>query len=283
MPYEPPPDAAIYWIPGPAGALRVCVRHRGGGLPLVFVHGLAGRLEHWSAQLEVLDPAQCGIAIDLPGHGGSDIAADGDYSIPALAAAIAAVADGLDLRRLVLVAHSLGATAAIEYAGSHRQRVAGLLLVDPSGDQSRMSGTRRARYLESIRRNPGGEMTWNFRHFLGGARTGVAERVLDALAATPEEVLLGVLEGASVYSPLPALERYGGPLRMVISAFNKQSFSLHRLLPELPVSRIERASHWLMMDQPEELAGILEEFLARGPGDPGANAPDIQSAYRTSG
>ncbi|MCP4656957.1 MAG: alpha/beta fold hydrolase [bacterium] len=270
MPYDPPPDAAIYWIPGPAGSLRVCERHRNRrcALPLVFVHGLAGRLEHWSAQLTALGPARCGIAIDLPGHGGSDVADDGDYSIPALAAAIAAVTDGLHLRRLVLVAHSLGATAAIEYAGAHRHRVAGLLLVDPSGDQSRMSGNRRARYLESVRRDPGGEMTWNFRHFLGGARAEVAERVLNALAATPEEVLLGVLEGASAYSPLPALERYGGPLRSVISAFNKQAFSLHRLVPELPVSRIERASHWLMMDKPEELAGILEDFLARVPAPP---------------
>lgn len=263
MPYAPPPDAAIFWISGPAGSLRVCERHRreGGALPLVFIHGLAGRLEHWSAQLAALDPAQCGIAIDLPGHGGSDLAIDGDYSIPALAAAIAAVADGLDLRRLVLVAHSLGATAAIEYAGTHRQRVAGLLLVDPSGDQSRMSPDRRTRYLESMRRDPSGEMTWNFKHFLGGASTEVAKQVLDALAATSEEVLLGVLEGACAYSPVPALKRYGGPLRAVISAHNLQAFSLHRLLPEMQVSRIDRVSHWLMMDKPEELAGILEDFM----------------------
>lgn len=256
----------LSWIPGSAGSLRIGERHRRGEIAIVFVHGLGGRLEHWSAQLAALGPALHGVALDLPGHGGSD-PGRGD-SIPALAAAIGAVLDDLGLRRPVVVAHSLGALAAIEYAGGHPQRVAGLLLVDPSGDQSRLPEDERARYLESVRADPAAETAWSFRQLLVDASPAVADRVMESLEAVPAEVLLDALEGAVAYSPLPALERFGGPVRSLVTEFNRLPQSLHNLRPEIAVRAVAGASHWLMMDRPREvwaeLVDFLEELRGRG-------------------
>ncbi len=258
---QPPDDVDSGWIAGPAGTLHVLERHPDGELPVVFIHGLGGRSEHWAAQLEAAGPAIRTVAFDLPGHGRSDQAMDGDYGVPATTAAIGAVIDGLGLRRALLVAHSLGALAAIEYAGSHPERVAGLLLVDPSGDQSRLPEAHRRELLAQMSRDPDEEIRWNFRLLLTGARAEVADRVLQDLASVPADVVLGAIEGGVTYRPLPALKRFDGPIRSLISDLNDLPYSLHNLLPDLPVVHFRGAGHWLMMDRPDDLWEALVDFL----------------------
>lgn len=271
-PCELPGDVEISWVPGPAGSLRLAERQPEVGdrrpIEVVYVHGLAGCLEHWGTQLAALGPAIRGVALDLPGHGGSDPAADGDATVGALAAAVGAVVDGLGLRRPVLVGHSLGALAAIDYAGRHPGRVAGLLLVDPGGDQTQLPEKDRRAARRAFARDPRGETEWNFRHFLAGAESRVADRVMESLALVADDTLRSALEGALDYGPLPALERFEGPVRLVVSELNRSPHSLHQLRPELPVRRLAGASHWLMMDRPEvvwaELVELLDELRGRG-------------------
>ena len=229
---------------------------------MVFIHGVGGCAEHWAAQLAAAGPAIRAVAFDLPGHGQSDQAADGDYSIQQIAAAIGAVIDGLGLRRAVLVAHSLGATAAIEYADSHRNRVAGLLLVDPSGDQTRLPEAHRQQLHTQLSQDSDEEIRWYFRQLLAGAKTEVADRVLEDLSAVPAEVVLEAPSAAVLgHSPLAALKRFDGPARSLISDLNNLPYSLHNLSPELPVFHLPQASHWLMMDRPEVLWESLVDFL----------------------
>ncbi len=249
------------WIPGPSGSLRILERHPNGPLAVVFVHGLGGRLEQWTQLVAALGPGLRSIAVDLPGHGGSDAASDGDYSIAAIAAALGAVAEGLGLRRMVLVAHSLGGSVALEYAARHPERVAGVLLVDPNGDQSHVPEEQRRSFLEVLRGDPAREFPWYFRQILHGARPEVAERVLESLEATGDEVLIGYMEEVAEHSPIAALKSFGGPVLSVVSELNVLPQSLHRLQPELPVRHLYGASHWLMMDRPEEVLEILWDFL----------------------
>lgn len=258
---EPAVDVDRCWIAGPAGTLRVLERHPDGELAIVFIHGLGGRAEHWMAQFHAAGPAIRAVAFDLPGHGGSDRAANGDYSVPAAAAAIGAVLDALGLRRAVLVAHSLGTAAAIEYAGRHPERVTGLLLVDPSGDQSRMPEADRRELLAQLSRDPGEEISWYFRQLLAGDRAELASRVLEDLSAVPTEVVLSAIEGGLSYRPLSALSRFGGPVTSIISDLNDLPYGLHNLVPDLPVRRVPRASHWLMLDRPADLWTWVIEFL----------------------
>ena len=46
-----------------------------------------------------------------------------------------------------------------------------------------------------------------------------------------------------------------------MSELNTLPQSLHRLHPERPVRRLYGASHWLMMDRPDEVLEILWDFL----------------------
>jgi pimeloyl-ACP methyl ester carboxylesterase len=264
LPPPNPPDNLSLWIPGPAGNLFV--RDGGlepaGALPIVFVHSLAGNGGQWALQLDHLRRRRRAVALDLRGHGDSDPAEGGDYSIAALANDVAAAADQLGLRRFVLAGHSLGSLVAIEYAGRHPERVAGLLLVDPNGDQSRVPREQVEPFLAAIREDPLRELADYFRQLVVGGDPDAGRWVLDDLPLTSEDAVVGALEAAVTYSPLEALARYEGPKLSVVSSLNDLPISLHKLVPTLPTRLLAGTGHWLMMDRPEAFNRLVDQFLA---------------------
>ena len=259
--FELPPEAVETWIAGPAGGLRVVELHPEGKMPVVFVHGLGGRLEHWAPVLHCVGPGIRALALDLPGHGGSDVPEDEDLSPPRLAAAIGALLDTLGLRHAVLVGHSLGAAVVLEYAAHHGDRALGLVLVDANGDQTRIPEGQRQSLMSAIERDPAGEVGWQFRQILHGSHPEVPEHVLAGLEAVPAEVLLATLRGSLEYGPLPALDAYVGPTACVISSMNDLPYSLHRLRPQLPCHCLGETSHWLMMDRPVEFWDLVMDIF----------------------
>ncbi len=256
-----PAAAAPSWIPGPGGSLRVCEVFPQGSLPVVFLHDVGGRLEHWSAQLASLGPMRHGVAIDLPGHGESDQGGSDGYGVSALADSVVAVADALRLRRFVLVGHGLGAAMAVDYAARHGDRVAGLMLIDPAGDQTRIPEQQQTALRSALADDARAELSWYYRQYLTISSAAVSTRVMNDLEATAGEALAGAAAGALSFNPLPGLERYVGPVVSVISELNDLPHSLHNLLPELPVERLDGAGHWLMLDQPAELNALISSFL----------------------
>jgi pimeloyl-ACP methyl ester carboxylesterase len=265
-PYQPdpyPPESVAAWIAGPAGNLFV----RDGGpevaepLPALFLHSLAGNGGQWALQLDHLRRRRRAVALDFRGHGDSDPAEDGDYSITGLVADVEAVADELALRRFVLAGHSLGASVAIEYAGRHPERVAGLLLADPNGDQTLLPAEQVEPFLSALREDPLGELDSYFRQLVLGGDRDAGGWVLEDLRLTHEEAIPEALASSIRRSPLPALESYQGPKLSIVSDMNSLPYSLHRLVPDLPTRLMPGTGHWLMMDRPETFNHLLDEFL----------------------
>lgn len=260
--YPPePPESVSVWVPGPAGNLYV----RDGGkpehVPIVFVHSLAGNGGQWALQLDHLRRRRRAVSLDLRGHGESDPAEDGNYSIAGLAADVEAVADQLGLRRFILAGHSLGSVVAIEYASRHPERVAGLLLVDPNGDLTRMPRDQKESFVGPLREDPIGELTSYYRQLVVGGDADAARWVLEDLRLTHEDAVVKSLESSMEYPVLDALGKYPGPKLAVVSDMNNLPYSLHRLLPELTARLMTGTGHWLMMDRPELFNRIADEFL----------------------
>jgi pimeloyl-ACP methyl ester carboxylesterase len=260
-------EPAQAWIAGPSGNLFVRDSGEIGGgpgarLPVLFVHSLAGNGGQWALQLDHLRRYRRALAVDLRGHGDSDPADDGAYGVASLAADVAAVADHFALRRFVLAGHSLGAAVAIAYAAEHPERVAGLLLVDPNGDQTRIPREQIEPFLAALRAEPLREIEAYFRQLVAGGDRDAARWVMEDLLLTHEEAIPAAVAGAVEFAPLSALARYAGPTLAVISEMNSLPYSLHNLLPELPVHLVRGTGHWLMMDRPELFNHVLDGFLA---------------------
>jgi hypothetical protein len=138
--------------------------------------------------------------------------------------------------------------------------VAGLLLVDPSGDLTRLPAADVRSYVEAVEADPQRELAGQFRQLLVGARTGVVEAVLADLAATPPQVLAATVAAASRHSPAADLERYGGPALALLTRFNALPSSLPALVSALAARRVFGSSHWLALDDPVGVAETIEKF-----------------------
>ena len=105
-------------IDGPAGAA-----------PLVLLHSLGTNSHVWDAQAEVLARSFRVIRPDLRGHGLTE-ATPGDYSMAMLAGDLAGLLDALNIRRAHLGGISIGGMIAQEFAATHPERAASLILCD---------------------------------------------------------------------------------------------------------------------------------------------------------
>src|SRR5262245_3167608 len=102
---------------------------RGDGEPVVWLHGLMGRMDHWDAQLEGLAETCRSLALDLPIVDPALPAT----TIEALAAHVVRFLDALAIGPAVIAGNSLGGHVALEVALRWPDLVSGLVLAGSSG------------------------------------------------------------------------------------------------------------------------------------------------------
>lgn len=108
-----------------AGALDGLTVHylkEGRGPAVVLVHGLGGFAASWRLTTEALAGRATILAPDLPGFGRSAKPRT-RYGLDFFAAALGGFLEGLGVRRVTLVGHSLGAAVALAYALAYPGRV----------------------------------------------------------------------------------------------------------------------------------------------------------------
>ena len=101
--------------------------------PVVFVHGLGGCWQNWLENIpRMAAEGRRVVALDLPGHGYSEMPRDG-ISISGFGRAVNAVCDELDLGEVVLVGNSMGGFTAAETAIQFPERVERMVLNSAAG------------------------------------------------------------------------------------------------------------------------------------------------------
>ncbi|MEU7702841.1 alpha/beta fold hydrolase [Streptomyces sp. NPDC015492] len=116
--------------------LTLTVRARPGaepGLPpALYVHGLGGSSQNWSALMPLLADVVDGEAVDLPGFGDSPPPDDGRYSVTAHARAVIRLLDSRGRGPVHLFGNSLGGAVATRVAAARPDLVRTLTLVSPA-------------------------------------------------------------------------------------------------------------------------------------------------------
>lgn len=114
---------------------RVKISCRAAGLPdgietALFIHGLNASMSFWHLLLlRQLGLQRRLIMYDQRGHGYSDLTPSG-YTSADLAADAVAVLDCHEVERADIVAHSFGATVALQLARLYPERVRGIVVLD---------------------------------------------------------------------------------------------------------------------------------------------------------
>lgn len=133
--------------------IRVRYARRGeaaaGKAPVLFLHGYGGDLNNWLFNLDAAAEHAPVIALDLPGHGQSDVRLPG-ASIEALAAFVLRFLDRLEVERVHAVGHSMGGAIAAQMALTAPARVASATLINSAGLGEEID----AGYIEGFARAP---------------------------------------------------------------------------------------------------------------------------------
>ncbi|MGW1200857.1 alpha/beta fold hydrolase [Streptomyces sp. NPDC002536] len=119
-------------LPGVTLAVRSRPPVREGLPPALYVHGLGGSSQNWSALMEPLADTVDGEALDLPGFGDAPPPQDGDYSIAGYARVVVRHLDASGRGPVHLVGNSMGGAIATRVAAVRPDLVRTLTLVSPA-------------------------------------------------------------------------------------------------------------------------------------------------------
>ncbi|KIC41454.1 alpha/beta hydrolase [Ruegeria sp. ANG-R] len=107
----------------------VSLRKRGEGQPVLLVHGVGMQSAAWGPQFNALSDLYHVIAVDLPGHGGSDRLASGSQ-LPDFVHWLHDVAITLNLGPVAIAGHSMGALIAAGFAAEYADMVSRVALLN---------------------------------------------------------------------------------------------------------------------------------------------------------
>jgi pimeloyl-ACP methyl ester carboxylesterase len=202
------------------------------------------------------------VTFDQRGYGESESPADGRRDLEAMAADLIAVVDAAQLDRPVVVGHSYGGAVVAETVARFPDRFSGAVFLDAPGDVRSLSpeavtewraGMAPERFRTAAR-------AW-FEQILHEARPETRQHVLSTLGLTSRETYLGSMESLLAYDPT-VVRRFPGPKLLVTVRGLDGPLAMRGSVPELPNVFVEEASHWLHLDQPDEVGEILRRFVA---------------------
>ena len=249
-------------IAGPQGQLAGYEIKSGDGLPILFAHGDCSRASQWNRVMQLTAGGRDAVAFDFRGHGASAPAADADYGYDGRAADIGAVADAFGLKRFVLVAHSGGGGAALAYAASHADRVAGILLVDPATDPRALPKEIRDGFVRDLAGPKGGDVLSAYYTSIAGPNADVRKQVLADAAVVDPAARAGVGKALAEWNPEPTLDAYHGPIFVLATEANDNAAALFRLRAGIGHRTVAGSGHWVMLDKPEAVAEAVNTFVS---------------------
>ncbi|MYR36961.1 alpha/beta fold hydrolase [Streptomyces sp. CFMR 7] len=119
-------------LPGLTLTVRSRPADRTGRPPALFVHGLGGSSQNWSALMPLLADVVDPEAVDLPGFGDSPPPDDGNYSVTGHARAVIRLLDSGERGPVHLFGNSLGGAVATRVAAVRPDLVRTLTLISPA-------------------------------------------------------------------------------------------------------------------------------------------------------
>ena len=230
-----------------------CRRSVGGsGVPLVHIHGFAISGAYLMPTARLLAGRWVNVVPDLPGYGLSE-RRDHVLDIPALAGALLAVLDALDIEQAVLVGNSMGCPIGLEVAHEAPERVHRLVLVSPAGGVQNQPLPRALGQLalDVARESPRMVPVALPDYLRFGPVNGL--RLFHELTLFPSLERL-------LHTPVPTLAVLGGRDPLMPSPSRVREVG--RLAPQhLAVALVERAAHAVNFSHPLELAWAIESWL----------------------
>lgn len=231
---------------------------------LVLVHCWTCDRHLWDAQLTRLASRRRVVSLDLAGHGesGKDRKA---WTIEAFGDDVVAVADALELKRLVLVGHSMGGHVSLAAARKLGERVVGIVPVDTLLDfESRMAPAEIDAFAARLEGDYPSVAEAFVREYLfvPTSPKHVVEAVVARTRAAPSAMAIGALRSTWGYDAAAAADRIKAPIRAINGDKYPTNVAANRRhAPGYAASYITGIGHYPMLEAPERFLELLEATL----------------------
>jgi pimeloyl-ACP methyl ester carboxylesterase len=289
----PPAPDVLPWAPDvpirhvTVNGIRLRYIAAGSGPILVLLHTMRTQLDLFQRVFPALAPRYRVYALDLPGHGHSDIP-EADYTAPFFIGVVAGFLEQLGLEEAVLVGESIGGTIALGLAARGNPRVRGVVAINPY-DYDRGHGLQRVSpvswFIFGVNDVPVlGPTVARLRQYR------IVKHILDGglhrepglpHALAGEMYRVGNRPGhtralASLVHHWPTWEaereRYGDIRCPVLLLYGDHDWSrpaeraeAARLIPGAVSQTVESAGHFLSFDAPQDVIPRVVEFVDRLP------------------
>jgi pimeloyl-ACP methyl ester carboxylesterase len=239
--------------------------HGQGSLALVFVHGWSCNRSFWAGQIEPFSRQFKVVAVDLAGHGDSGRNRE-RWTIQSYGDDVAAVVKKLELKRVILIGHSMGGDVIPEAALRLPGRVVGLIWIDTY----KKPGTGRTpeevqAFVAKLSPNfPDAARDLVRSMFVSTSDPALVERVAQIMSSAPPSIALPSLDSAFSYSR--EMPRTQEQLHLPVTAINPDNAptdvaSLGHY--GVQVIFMPGVGHFLMMEDPQRFNGLLSTAIDR--------------------
>jgi len=238
--------------------------------PILFLHAFPVDASMWASEVEALSAETTVVAPHLPGFGGAEPAGD-VTTMDAIADAGVAALDATGVDRAVVVGCSIGGYAAFSLWRNHRDRVAGLGLVDTRAEADDEAGReRRAQLAEKVRAEGSGVVADSPPPLLTeDADPALWDRVKESIRRQPAEAIAAASLGmAERIDSTPILGEIDVPTTVIVGSADALtpppfSESMAQAIPEAQLAVLEGAGHLSNLEAPKEFLEAIRGLLAR--------------------
>lgn len=230
--------------------------------PLVLIHGAGGTHLYWPPEIRRLR-GYCVHSLDLPGHGKSALC-DGQQSIGEYARYIVHWLESVELRRAVLVGHSMGSAIALALAINHSEYVVGLCLIG-AGARLRVSPDILNYMADQTTFYKATDLLLSY-SFSSTASSRLVDLASRRFGETRQSVLYGDLQACDHFDVMDQLGAVKQPTLVICGAEDQMTplryaQFLTNSIPNARLVVIPGAGHMVMLEQPHLVAEGLLSFL----------------------
>lgn len=231
---------------------------------IVFIHGLGFDHSTFAPQIDFFSRTHRVVAVDLRGHGASDITNQG-YSMPVFAEDVAWLCAQLNLVRPVIVGHSMGGNVALTLAALYPDVPTSILLIDSllfpppelAAMMSEVGEALKGPNFEEVR----SQVEPLF--FLPNDDDAVRREMTAVFVKTPQHVLQsGFVQHTSEYDAASFAARCKVPVAYIGSSHPlADAAALRAAIPEIIVAQTLGSGHFSPVMVPNQINAMIDRFL----------------------
>lgn len=253
--------------------MKLHYREMGTGQAMVILHGLFGNSDNWQTHAKKLSDYYRVIVVDQRNHGHS--AWSEEFSYDLMAEDLHEIFQELDLKKAILIGHSMGGKTAIRFAQNHSELLEKLVVVDigvkeyPMHHQEILKGLH-AVHLDQINTRSEAEKILTQYIDSNGVRQFLLKNIFwieKGKLAWRMNIPVLEREMLHILSKIPDDEVLIPTLfiRGALSNYilDEDLENLENQFPDMILTTINNAGHWVHAEAPDEFIEQLLSFCLR--------------------